>query len=283
MKKLAEKHLGNEVIRSATITFPGKCVVAIVLIFDKGEMKYLARDATKMIAESIGIGDVSMIPEPSAAALYYICTFKDKILKELQTKKTLYAMVFDLGGGTGDATLVRIFLDGDNKLNTFNEINSGDNHMGGLDIDSDMADNLCSKIRAEHLVDFTKSEYAVQYSTIKAEMQRIKENFSHNNPTVICFVLSLTDDQQPVLLKYLIPSSTGAPQHYSSIITRKEFDEVVNCNFLRRFQVLESKLISEASRRGITIDLKEVYIFKAGGSCKLTAIHDYLCTRYSQV
>jgi molecular chaperone DnaK len=155
-------------------------------------MKYFARDATKAIAESVGISDVSMIPEPSAAALYYICTFKDKILTELKTKKNVYAMVFDLGGGTGDATLVRIFLDSDNKLNTFNEINSGDNHMGGLDIDSDMADNLCSKIRSQHSVDFTLPEFAVQYARIKAEMQKIKENFSYSNPKVIGRLFLLT-------------------------------------------------------------------------------------------
>ena len=73
------------------------------------------------------------------------------------------------------------------------------------------------------------------------------------------------------------------PQDYACDITRQDFNDVVKANFLVCFQVLESKLISEAARRGISINNEEVYIFKAGGSSKLTAIHEYLCTHYNKV
>src|SRR6201747_3097956 len=146
LKRDAESYLGEPVV-DAVITVPA--------YFNDSQ-----RQATKEAGEIAGLNVLRIVNEPTAAALAYGL---DKGEKE-QT-----ILVFDLGGGTFDVSLLEI---GDGVIEV--KATSGDNHLGGDDWDQKVIDWLVEKFKAAHGIDLTKDKMALQRLRESAEKAKIE-------------------------------------------------------------------------------------------------------------
>ena len=134
LKKDAEQYLG-ETVTDAVITVPA--------YFNDAE-----RQATKEAGEIAGLNVLRIINEPTAAALAYG-------LDKVEGEQTI--LVFDLGGGTFDVSLLEI---GDGVVEV--KATSGDNQLGGDDWDQALVDHLVATFRAAHGIDLAKDKMAMQ-------------------------------------------------------------------------------------------------------------------------
>jgi molecular chaperone DnaK len=148
LKRDAESYLGDEVV-DAVITVPA--------YFNDAQ-----RQATKEAGQIAGLNVLRIVNEPTAAALAYGL---DKGEKE-QT-----ILVFDLGGGTFDVSLLEI---GDGVVEV--RATSGDNHLGGDDWDQRVVDWLVDKFKASSGIDLTKDKMALQRLREAAEKAKIEHH-----------------------------------------------------------------------------------------------------------
>ncbi len=177
----AEAYLG-ETVKDAVITVPA--------YFTDSQ-----RQATKDAGEIAGLNVQRIINEPTAAALAY------GVDKEYSQK----VMVFDLGGGTFDVSILEISSGVIEVLAT-----AGNNRLGGDDFDSRVADWLLAEFKAEHQIDLTKDAAAMQRVTEAAE--QAKKELSATASTV-------------VNLPYIC-SLRGAPLHMEITLTRTKFNDL---------------------------------------------------------
>src|SRR4029077_17056608 len=145
LKRDAEAYLG-ETVTDAVITVPA--------YFSDAQ-----RQATKEAGEIAGLNVSRIVNEPTAAALAYGLDKGDD-----QT-----ILVFDLGGGTFDVSLLEI---GDGVIEV--KATSGDNHLGGDDWDQKVVDWLVEKFKAAHGIDLTKDKMAMQRLRESAEKAKIE-------------------------------------------------------------------------------------------------------------
>ena len=225
MKKTAEDYLGQEVSR-AVITVPA--------YFNDAQ-----RQATKEAGEIAGLKVERIINEPTAAALAY------GLDKANSDKKIV---VYDLGGGTFDVTILEL---GDGVFEVLST--NGDTHLGGDDFDDAIINWLASEFQAKEGVDLKKDAMALQRLREAAEKAKIELSSSA---------------QTEINLPYVTANETG-PKHLVETLTRSKFDQLTE-DLVRRSMEPCKKALSDA---GLSInDIDEVIL--VGGSTRMPKIQE---------
>jgi len=224
LKRDAEAYLG-EPVTDAVITVPA--------YFEDAQ-----RQATKEAGEIAGLNVLRIINEPTAAALAYgLDKGDDEII-----------LVFDLGGGTFDVSLLEI---GEGVVEV--KATSGDNHLGGDDWDQRVVDWLVKKFKDGHGVDLSNDRMAMQRLREAAEKAKIE--------------LSSSSETQ-INLPYITASSEG-PLHLDEKLSRGEFQRLT-ADLLDRTKKPFQSVISDA---GVPIE-KIKHIVLVGGSTRMPAVVD---------
>jgi molecular chaperone DnaK len=225
LKRDAEAYLGENVT-DAVITVPA--------YFSDSE-----RQATKEAGEIAGLNVLRIINEPTAAALAYGLDKGDK-------EQTI--LVFDLGGGTFDVSLLEI---GDGVVEV--KATSGDNHLGGDDWDNKVVDWMVTSFKNAHGVDLSKDKMAMQRLREAAEKAKIELSSSI---------------QTSINLPYITASAEG-PLHLEESLSRAQF-ESMTADLLERTKAPFQAVIKDA---GISLD-KIDQVVLVGGSTRMPAVTD---------
>mgnify|MGYP003347171550 CR=1 FL=1 len=225
LKRDAEAYLGDSVT-DAVITVPA--------YFNDAQ-----RQATKEAGEIAGLNVLRIINEPTAAALAYGLDKGDK-------EQTI--LVFDLGGGTFDVSLLEI---GDGIVEV--KATSGDNNLGGDDWDERLLQHLATNFKNAHGVDLTKDKMALQRLREAAEKAKIELSSSM---------------QTSINLPYITASAEG-PLHLDETISRAQFQQLTS-DLLDRCKAPFAAVIKDA---GVSVgDIDHVVL--VGGSTRMPAVAD---------
>jgi molecular chaperone DnaK len=224
LKRDAESYLGEQ-ITDAVITVPA--------YFEDAQ-----RQATKEAGQIAGLNVLRIVNEPTAAALAYGL---DKGEKE-QT-----ILVFDLGGGTFDVSLLEI---GDGVVEV--RATSGDNHLGGDDWDQRVVDWLVDKFRQSSGIDLTKDKMALQRIREAAEKAKIELSSSTS---------------ANINLPYITVDSDKNPLFLDETLTRAEFQRITS-DLLDRTRAPFHNVIKDASVNLGDID----HVVLVGGSTRMPAV-----------
>ena len=225
LRKLADdasKYLGEKVT-SAVITVPA--------YFNDAQ-----RQATKDAGKIAGLDVLRIVNEPTAAALAY----------GLEKDKAEKVLVFDLGGGTFDVSILEIGDGVHEVLST-----SGDTHLGGDDFDKKIIDWICEEFKKQEGIDLTGDKQA---------MQRIKEAAEKAK----CELSSVFETT--INLPYITADANG-PKHLELTLTRAKFEELSH-DLLERCKKPVEQALSDA---GLSKnDINEVVL--VGGSTRIPAV-----------
>jgi molecular chaperone DnaK len=229
LKRDAEQYLG-EPVTDAVVTVPA--------YFNDAE-----RQATKDAGEIAGLNVLRIINEPTAAALAYGL---DK------GKEDELILVFDLGGGTFDVSLLEVGKDDD--FSTIQvRATSGDNRLGGDDWDQRIVEHLVAQFKATTGVDVSKDKIALQRLKEAAEQAK-KELSSSTTASIQLPYLSLTD---------------SGPANLDETITRAKFEDLTK-DLLERTRKPFTDVIKEA---GVKVaDVSHVVL--VGGSTRMPAVQE---------
>jgi molecular chaperone DnaK len=223
LKRDAESYLG-ETITDAVITVPA--------YFDDAQ-----RQATKEAGEIAGLNVLRIINEPTAAALAYGLDKADK-------EQTI--LVFDLGGGTFDVSLLEI---GDGVVEV--KATHGDNHLGGDDWDGAIISYLISQFKNATNVDLSKDKMAMQRLREAAEKAKIELSQSM---------------QTSINLPYITASAEG-PLHLDETFTRAQFEQLT-ADLVDRCRKPFEQVISDAG-----IDVNKIdHVVLVGGSTRMPMV-----------
>jgi molecular chaperone DnaK len=224
LKRDAESYLGEK-ITDAVITVPA--------YFNDAQ-----RTATKEAGEIAGLNVLRIINEPTAAALAY----------GLDKGEDEMILVFDLGGGTFDVSLLEI---GEGIVEV--KATSGDNHLGGDDWDQRIVDHLVKQFKNAHGVDLSKDKMALQRLREAAEKAKIELSSSM---------------ETTINLPYITASSEG-PLHLDEKLTRSQF-QAMTSDLLDRCRAPFHNVIKDT---GIKVaGIKHVVL--VGGSTRMPAVTD---------
>jgi len=233
LKRDAETYLG-EPVTDAVITVPA--------YFNDAE-----RQATKEAGEIAGLNVLRIINEPTAAALAYGL---DK------GKEDELILVFDLGGGTFDVSLLEVGKD-DGFSTIQVKATSGDNRLGGDDWDQRLVDHLVKKFKETTGVDVAKDKIALQ--RLKEAAEQAKKELSQSMST-------------NVQLPYLSLTENG-PANLDETITRAQFEQLTN-DLLERTRKPFNDVIKEA---GVKVqDIAHVIL--VGGSTRMPQVAELVKT-----
>ena len=225
LRKLADdasNYLGEKVT-SAVITVPA--------YFNDAQ-----RQATKDAGKIAGLDVLRIVNEPTAAALAY----------GLEKDKTEKVLVFDLGGGTFDVSILEIGDGVHEVLST-----SGDTHLGGDDFDQKVMDWLCDEFKKQEGIDLKNDKQA---------MQRLKEAAEKAK----CELSSVVETN--INLPFITADANG-PKHLDISLTRAKFEELCH-DLLERCKTPVERAIKDA---GISkSDINEVVL--VGGSTRIPAV-----------
>ena len=225
MKADAEKYLG-ETISEAVITVPA--------YFNDAQ-----RQATKDAGRIAGLDVKRIVNEPTASALAYGLDKQDKEQKVL---------VFDLGGGTFDVSLLDL-ADGVFEVLATN----GDNHLGGDDWDQRVIDWMADKFQSENGVDLRQDPMA---------LQRLKEAAENAKK-------ELSSAQQAVINLPFITMNQSGPLHLNYTLSRAEFEKITR-DLLERCKAPVTKALNDAG-----VSLSEVdEVILVGGSTRMPAVQE---------
>jgi molecular chaperone DnaK len=226
LKRDAEAYLGEEVT-DAVITVPA--------YFEDAQ-----RQATKEAGQIAGLNVLRIVNEPTAAALAYGL---DKGEKE-QT-----ILVFDLGGGTFDVSLLEI---GDGVVEV--RATSGDNHLGGDDWDQRIVDWLVEKFKSSNGIDLTKDKMALQRIREAAEKAKIELSSSSS---------------ANINLPYITVDSEKNPLFLDENLSRAEFQRITS-DLLDRTKAPFNNVVRDA---GISVGQID-HVVLVGGSTRMPAVAD---------
>jgi molecular chaperone DnaK len=228
LKRDAEEYLGEKVT-DAVITVPA--------YFNDAQ-----RQATKEAGEIAGMNVLRIINEPTAAALAYGL---DK------GKEDELILVFDLGGGTFDVSLLEVGKDEDGFSTIQVKATSGDNHLGGDDWDQRIVDHLVNVVKMQGGPDLSKDKIAMQ--RLREAAEQAKKELSSSTATTIS-------------LQYLSMTENG-PIHLDEKLTRAQFEKMTS-DLLDRTKEPFRKVIADA---GISVsDIDHVVL--VGGSTRMPAV-----------
>jgi molecular chaperone DnaK len=224
LKRDAEAYLG-ETITDAVITVPA--------YFNDAQ-----RQATKEAGQIAGLNVLRIINEPTSAALAY----------HLDKSGEATILVFDLGGGTFDVSLLEV---GEGVVEV--KATSGDNHLGGDDWDQRIVDWLVKDFKNSYGTDLSKDKMALQRLRETAEKTKIE--------------LSSSTESQ-INLPYITHSEQG-PLHLDTKLTRAEFQKMTS-DLLDRCKGPFQQVIKDA---GIKLDAIQ-HVVLVGGSTRMPAVVD---------
>ncbi|MEU4739093.1 molecular chaperone DnaK [Actinosynnema sp. NPDC023658] len=224
LKRDAEAYLGEE-ITDAVITVPA--------YFEDAQ-----RQATKEAGQIAGLNVLRIVNEPTSAALAYGLDKGDK-------EQTI--LVFDLGGGTFDVSLLEL-AEGVVEV----KATSGDNHLGGDDWDQRIVDWLVERFKQTNGIDLTKDKMALQRIREAAEKAKI-ELSSSNNASINLPYITVDSDKNPLFM--------------DETLSRAEFQRITN-DLLERTRAPFNNVIKDA---GISVgDIDHVVL--VGGSTRMPAV-----------
>ena len=226
LKRDAEAYLGEEVTE-AVITVPA--------YFEDAQ-----RQATKEAGQIAGLDVLRIVNEPTAAALAYGL---DKNEKE----ETI--LVFDLGGGTFDVSLLEI---GDGVVEVL--ATAGDNELGGDDWDNRIVDWLVDKFKSQNGVDLSKDKMAMQRLREAAEKAKIELSSAQ---------------QASINLPYITVDSEKNPLFLDETLTRTEFQKITS-DLLDRTKTPFNQVVKDAGMSVGDID----HVVLVGGSTRMPAVSD---------
>lgn len=215
----------GEKIRDVVITVPA--------YFDNSQ-----REATKQAGEIAGLNVLRVINEPTAAALAY----------GLERKGNETVLVFDLGGGTFDVTILEL---GDGVFEV--KSTSGDTHLGGADFDQRIVDWLATEFQKDNNFDLRKDKQALQRLIEAAEKAKIE--LSNATETSISLPFITFDPE------------TRTPMHLERTLSRAKFEEIT-ADLLRRVRKPVEQALADAKLDAGKID--EVIL--VGGSTRIPAV-----------
>ncbi|MFO5527921.1 MAG: molecular chaperone DnaK, partial [Cuspidothrix sp.] len=227
LRKLVEdasKYLG-ETVTQAVITVPA--------YFNDSQ-----RQATKDAGKIAGIDVLRIINEPTAASLAY----------GFDKKSNETILVFDLGGGTFDVSVLEV---GDGVFEVLST--SGDTHLGGDDFDKKIVDFLAEKFKKDEGIDLRKDKQALQRLTEAAEKAKIE-------------LSSVT--QAEINLPFITATQEG-PKHLDTTLTRATFEELCS-DLIDRCRIPVENALRDAKLNKTNID--EVVL--VGGSTRIPAVQD---------
>ncbi|QGS34346.1 molecular chaperone DnaK [Corynebacterium xerosis] len=226
LKRDAESYLGEDVT-DAVITVPA--------YFSDSE-----RQATKEAGQIAGLNVLRIINEPTAAALAYGLEKNDK-------DQTI--LVFDLGGGTFDVSLLEI---GDGVVEV--RATAGDNKLGGDDWDQRIVDWLVEKFKASQGIDLTKDKMALQRLREAAEKAKIE----------------LSSSQQATInLPYITVDAEKNPLFLDETLSRTEFQKITQ-DLLDRTRKPFQQVLADSDIPVADID----HVVLVGGSTRMPAVSD---------
>lgn len=220
----ASKYLG-ETVKQAVITVPA--------YFNDSQ-----RQATKDAGKIAGLEVLRIINEPTAASLAY----------GLDKKNNETILVFDLGGGTFDVSVLEV---GDGVFEVLST--SGDTQLGGDDFDDKMVQWLMKEFKEEHNIDLSGDRQALQRLTEASEKAKVE-------------LSNLT--QTDISLPFLTATETG-PKHLDRSITRNKFEELCS-SLIDRARIPVENALKDAKLDKSKID--EVVL--VGGSTRIPAVQD---------
>ncbi len=224
LKKDAENYLG-ESVSEAVITVPA--------YFNDAQ-----RQATKDAGRIAGLNVLRIINEPTSAALAYG-------LDHGQAQKI---MVYDLGGGTFDVSLIEI---GDNLIEVL--ATAGDNHLGGDDFDERITNYIVEEYKRTERINLSRDLVAMQ--RIREAAEEAKKALSAQTVTTINLPFVATVKGQPV--------------HLEMELTRSKFDELT-ADLVSRTETPVRKVLTDAG-----VDVKELgMVLLVGGSTRMPSVQD---------
>ncbi|WP_446225194.1 molecular chaperone DnaK [Nocardia sp. IBHARD005] len=226
LKRDAEAYLGEE-ITDAVITVPA--------YFEDAQ-----RQATKEAGQIAGLNVLRIVNEPTAAALAYGLDKGDK-------EQTI--LVFDLGGGTFDVSLLEI---GEGVVEV--RATSGDNHLGGDDWDERVVSWLVDKFKASSGIDLTKDKMAMQ--RLREASEKAKIELSSGQSTSIN-------------LPYITVDADKNPLFLDEQLTRSEFQKITS-DLLDRTRAPFQSVIKDSGLNVADID----HVVLVGGSTRMPAVSD---------
>lgn len=225
LRKLAEdagKYLGETV---------GQAVITVPAYFNDSQ-----RQATKDAGKIAGLEVLRIINEPTAAALAY----------GLDKKSNERILVFDLGGGTFDVSVLEV---GDGVFEVLST--SGDTHLGGDDFDKVIVDYLANTFKANEGIELRKDKQALQRLTEAAEKAKIELS----NAT-----------QSEINLPFITATPEG-PKHFDLTLTRAKFEELASA-LIDRCRVPVEQALKDAKLSASNLD----EIVMVGGSTRMPAV-----------
>lgn len=228
LKKDAEAYLG-ESVTDAVVTVPA--------YFNDAE-----RQATKDAGQIAGLNVLRIINEPTAAALAYGLE---------KGKEDELILVFDLGGGTFDVSLLEVGKDEDDFSTIQVRATSGDNRLGGDDWDQRIVDWLVTKVKNGYGLDLSKDRIALQ--RLKEAAETAKKELSSTTATQIS-------------LQYL-SMHDGTPIHLDEKLSRAQFEDLTK-DLLERTKTPFNNVIRDAG-----VSLSEIdHVVLVGGSTRMPAV-----------
>jgi len=223
MKSYAEKAIGHKV---------DKAVITVPAYFNDAQ-----RQATKDAGKIAGLEVARIINEPTAAALSY----------GMESKKSGKILVFDLGGGTFDVSILDI---GDGTFEVIST--SGDNHLGGDDWDKVVADYIKAQIKIEKGVDLN-DKMAMQRFLEAAEKAKIE----------------LSSSLETIISLPFIGMSSSGPINYEGKLTRAKFQDLTK-HLLARCEIPVKNALKDAKLSANDID----EVLMIGGSIRMPAVQE---------
>ncbi|MDR2976565.1 MAG: molecular chaperone DnaK [Streptococcaceae bacterium] len=223
LKATAEAYLGEKV---------DKAVITVPAYFNDAQ-----RQATKDAGKIAGLEVERIVNEPTAAALAYGLDKLDKDEK---------IMVFDLGGGTFDVSILEL---GDGVFEV--KATAGDNHLGGDDFDQKIIDWMVAEFKKENGIDLSQDKMALQ--RLKDAAEKAKKDLSGVTTTNIN-------------LPFITAGSAG-PLHLDLTLSRAKFDELTK-DLVERTRIPVQKALTDAGMKAS--DLDEVLL--VGGSTRIPAV-----------
>src|SRR4051812_2010298 len=230
LKRDAESYLG-ETVTDAVITVPA--------YFSDAQ-----RQATKEAGEIAGLTVQRIVNEPTAAALAYG-------LDKGDTDQTI--LVFDLGGGTFDVSLLEVGKDDDGFSTIEVKATSGDNHLGGDDWDSRVVEWMVKKFKDGNGVDLAQDKIAMQRLQEAAEKAKIELSSS---------------SETTIHLPYITHGESG-PLHFEEKLTRSEFQKMT-ADLLDRTKEPFKQVLKDGGVAVANID----HVVLVGGSTRMPAVTD---------
>ena len=222
MKQTAEDYLGHSVT---------KAVITVPAYFNDAQ-----RQATKDAGKIAGLEVLRIINEPTAAALAY----------GLDRKSNERILVFDLGGGTFDVSVLEV---GDGVFEVLST--SGDTHLGGDDFDKVIVDYLAASFKSNEGIDLRQDKQALQRLTEAAEKAKIELSSA---------------SQSEINLPFITATPEG-PKHLDLTLTRAKFEELAS-KLIDRCRVPVEQALKDAKLASSELD----EVVMVGGSTRIPAV-----------